>query len=192
MVPLWHTCFRTLHPFYVFNVSIQTVDVNLYHVTKFSPYFPFTLYYFYAKISCFIPVLTASFLLGIVRDCFFLLIFYSEKFSTWVWRLPFAVIVNLSDKSQNQEILSTFSQPYPCVCYFRTFSDRFPSLFINFNWWNLHPFIIIREAWNWYPFLGGASLCVPLKGVRSPPAILRLEQIEFWSVLGLHYLPTRP
>ena len=101
--------------------------------------------------------------------------------------------MNLSDKSQNQEILSTFSQPYPWVSSFRTFSDRFPSLFINFNWWNLHPFIIIREAWNWYPFLGGASLCGPLKGVRpSPPAILRLEQIEFWSVLGLHYLPTRP
>ena len=30
------------------------------------------------------PVLT----IGIVRDCFYLLIFYSAKFSTWVWRLP--------------------------------------------------------------------------------------------------------
>ena len=38
------------------------------------------------------PVLT----IGIVRDCFYLLIFYSEKFSTWVWRLPFAVNVNLN------------------------------------------------------------------------------------------------
>ena len=66
--------------------------MNLYHVTKFSPYFPFTLYCFYTKISSFMPVLT----IGIVRDCFYLLIFYSEKFSTWVWRLPFAVKVNLN------------------------------------------------------------------------------------------------
>ena len=33
------------------------------------------------------PVLT----IGIVGDCFYLLIFYSEKFSTSVRRLPFAV-----------------------------------------------------------------------------------------------------
>ena len=56
----------------------QTADVNLYHVTKFSPYFPFALYCLYTKISSFIPVLT----IGIVRDCFYLLISYSEKFST--------------------------------------------------------------------------------------------------------------
>ena len=31
----------------------QTVNVNLYHVTKFSTYFPFTLYCFYTKISQF-------------------------------------------------------------------------------------------------------------------------------------------
>ena len=27
----------------------------------------------------------------IVLSCFYLLIFYFEKFSTWIWRLPFAV-----------------------------------------------------------------------------------------------------
>ena len=59
---------------------------------SFPPHFPFTLYCFYTKISSFMPVLTT----GIVRDCFYLLIFYSEKFSTWVWRLPFAVNVNLN------------------------------------------------------------------------------------------------
>ena len=32
----------------------QTADVNLYHVTKFFPYFPFTLYFSYTKISSFI------------------------------------------------------------------------------------------------------------------------------------------
>ena len=32
--------------------------------------------------------------MGIIQDCFYVLIFYSEKFSTWVWRLPFAVNVN--------------------------------------------------------------------------------------------------
>ena len=36
----------------------QTADVNLYHVTKFPPYFPLTLYCFYTKISGFMPVLT--------------------------------------------------------------------------------------------------------------------------------------
>ena len=55
-----------------------TFTPNLYHVTKLSPYFPFTLYCFYRKISSFMLVLT----IGIVRDCFYLLIFYSEKFST--------------------------------------------------------------------------------------------------------------
>ena len=50
------------------------VDVNLYHVTKFSPYFPFTLYCFDIKISSFMAVLT----IGIVRDFFYLLIFYSD------------------------------------------------------------------------------------------------------------------
>ena len=70
----------------------QTADVNLYYVTKFSPYFPFALYCLYTKISSFMPVLT----IGIVRVCFYLLISYSEKFSTWDWRLPSAVKVNLN------------------------------------------------------------------------------------------------
>ena len=66
--------------------------MNLYHVTKLSPYCPFILYCFYTKIRSFVSVLT----IGIVRGCFYLLIFYSEKFSTLVWRLPFAVNVNLN------------------------------------------------------------------------------------------------
>ena len=53
-----------------------TFTPNLYHVSKFPPYFPFTLYCFYTKISSFMLVLT----IGIVRNCFYLLIFYSEKF----------------------------------------------------------------------------------------------------------------
>ena len=43
-------------------------------------------------MSSFIPVLT----IGIVLDSFYLLVFYSEKFSAWVWILPFAVNVNLN------------------------------------------------------------------------------------------------
>ena len=35
-------------------------------LTKFSRYFPFTLYCFYTKISSFMPILT----IGIVPDCF--------------------------------------------------------------------------------------------------------------------------
>ena len=66
--------------------------MNLYHVTKFSPCFSFTVYCFYTKISSFMPVLSTR----IVLDCFYLLIFYSEKFSTDVCRLPYAVNVNLN------------------------------------------------------------------------------------------------
>ena len=34
--------------------------------------------------------------IGIVLSCFYLLIFYFEKFSTWIWRLPFAIYVKLN------------------------------------------------------------------------------------------------
>ena len=37
----------------------------------------------------------------IALDCFYLLIFYSEKFSTDVCRLPYAVNVNLNLSSHN-------------------------------------------------------------------------------------------
>ena len=75
------------------------------------PYFPFTLYCFYTKISCFMPVLT----IGIVRGCFYLLIFYSEKFSTWVWRLPYAVNVNLNLCNNNNLKTLTLEDAYiPC------------------------------------------------------------------------------
>ena len=70
----------------------QTANVNLYHVTKFPPYFSFTVYCFYTKISRFMLVLSTR----IVLDCFYLLIFYFEKFSTDVYRLPYAVNVNLN------------------------------------------------------------------------------------------------
>ena len=77
--------------------------MNLYHVTKFSPYFSFTLYCFYTKVRSFTPVLT----IWIVGDCFYLLVFYSKKFSFWVWRLPFAVNVNLN--LSNAKYTSLFS-----------------------------------------------------------------------------------
>ena len=41
----------------------------------------------------------------IVLDCFYLLIFYSEKFSTDVCRLPYAVNVNLN--LSNKEITTS-------------------------------------------------------------------------------------
>ena len=66
--------------------------MNLYHMTKFSAYFSFTGYCFYTKISSFMLALS----IRIALDCFKLLIFYSEKFSTDVCRLPYAVNVNLN------------------------------------------------------------------------------------------------
>ena len=65
--------------------------MNLYHVTKFSPYFSCTVHCLYTRISSFMPVLS----IRIVLDCFYLLIFYFEKFSTHVCRLPYAANVNL-------------------------------------------------------------------------------------------------
>ena len=39
-------------------------------------------------------VVSRSFLsIRIVLSCFYLLIFYFETFSTWIWRFPFAVYV---------------------------------------------------------------------------------------------------
>ena len=51
------------------------------------------------------PVLTT----GIARNCFYLFIFYSEKFSSRVWRLPFAVNVNL-----NLSILLFLTRDFLC------------------------------------------------------------------------------
>ena len=78
-------------------------NVILYHVTKFSPYFSFTVYCFYTKISSFTPALS----IRIALDCFYLLIFYCEKFSTDVCRLPYAVNVNLNLSIVSQLIAKT-------------------------------------------------------------------------------------
>ena len=128
------------------------------------------------------PVLT----IGIVRDCFYLLIFYSEKFSTWVWRLPFAVLENLSDKSQNQEILSTFSMPYACVSSFRPFFGQISLPFHKLQLVKSPPFYI-REAWKWYPFLGGASLCGPVKGVRPLPPTDDFKARTDWILVSIYW-----
>ena len=73
-----------------FNAKRQTWIYTAW--PSFPLIFPFTLSCFYIKISSFMSVLTIE----IVQDCFYPLICYSEKFSTWVWRLPFAVNVNLN------------------------------------------------------------------------------------------------
>ena len=44
------------------------------------------------EINIFTPVLS----IRIVLDNFYLLIFYFEEFSTWIWRLPFAANVTLN------------------------------------------------------------------------------------------------
>ena len=89
--------------------------MNLYLVTKSSPYFAFTVYCFYTKITSLMPVLSTR----IVLDCFYLLIFYSEKFSTDVCRLPYAVNVNLnlsydasSSSTINQLVCGLMENPH--------------------------------------------------------------------------------
>ena len=70
----------------------QTANVSLYHVTDFSLYFHFAVHYNYREISRFPPVSS----IRIVLSCFYLLISYFENFSTWTWRLPFAVNATLN------------------------------------------------------------------------------------------------
>ena len=51
-------------------------------------------------------VVSRNFLsIRIVLSCFYLLIFYFEKFSTWIWSLPFGVYVMLK-LSNNVDFLS--------------------------------------------------------------------------------------
>ena len=57
---------------------MQTANVNLYHVTKFSIYLSFTIYYNYPKIGKFTLILS----IRIVLRCFYLLISHFENFST--------------------------------------------------------------------------------------------------------------
>ena len=59
------------------------------------PSFPFTCRLLFI-ISSHKLVVSRNFLsIRIVLSCFYLLIFYFEKFSTWIWRLPFAIYVKL-------------------------------------------------------------------------------------------------
>ena len=51
---------------------------------------PFTVHYFYTLISSFTHFLSIK----IVLSCFYLLSFYFEKFSTWIWRLPYTWSLN--------------------------------------------------------------------------------------------------
>ena len=68
------------------HVDVQTANANLYHVTMF--------------LICRLPFIISTQKLAVSRNflsirivlsSFYLLIFYFEKFSTWIWRLPFAM-----------------------------------------------------------------------------------------------------
>ena len=84
------------------------------------------------------PVLSTR----IVLDCFYLLIFYSEKFSTDVCRLPYTVNVNLN---LSNDLLSTnkpISSPSPLerFRFIFEFVNTFP---VDFNW-----FIETMRSWQ--------------------------------------------
>ena len=49
---------------------------------------------------------------GIVLDCFYLLIFYFEKFSTDVCRLPCAVNVNLNLSNATKKVTLSLTHPF--------------------------------------------------------------------------------
>ena len=66
---------------------------NLYHVTKFPLYLSFTVYFSTHKL-----VVHAFFFIH--KNCFYLLIFYFEKFSTLICRLPVQRCVGCSSSSK--------------------------------------------------------------------------------------------
>ena len=102
--------------------------MNLYHVTKFSPYSSLTVYCFYTKISEFMLVLSTR----IVLDCFYLLIFYSEKFSTDVRRLPYAVNVNLNLSCNDRALLARCLRHIQSV--FNLIVDILMDIHVMVNW----------------------------------------------------------
>ena len=67
------------------------------------------------KISSFTPVL----FIRIVRYSFYLLIFYSEKFSPWIWRLSFVVYVTLNLSTYRFRLPQHWPLIDPEECCFR-------------------------------------------------------------------------
>ena len=74
------------------------------------------------KISSFTPALS----IRIALDCFYLLIFFSEKFSTDVCRLPYAVNVNLN-LSNFRFLFSTLLTLLLSLLYKTLVAMRFPA-----------------------------------------------------------------
>ena len=61
-----------------------------------------------AKITAKSKSALESTITWIVLDSFYLLIFYSEKFSTWIWRLPFGIEVNLNLPSSTKWVATLY------------------------------------------------------------------------------------
>ena len=101
-------------------------------MTKFFPWLTLTGYYFYSKISSFIPVLY----IRIVLDSFYLLVFYSKNFSTWISRLPWTWILKSllgcwsnhdedeNDNVKKELVLRAKQQLCTCITLLSTFLWR--------------------------------------------------------------------
>ena len=60
----------------------------------------------------------------IVLDSFYLLIFYSEKFSTWIWHLPFGVNVNIISLITEKWLSADCLQKFLSYMYFRFYAEK--------------------------------------------------------------------
>ena len=127
----------------------------------------FTVYYFYSKISTSRAVLSIRIVLG----SFSLLTFYSEKFSTWNWRLPFAVNVTLnlsinplSPNSDQQQFspnnLHTMSRDKVVRIWKMITNEKMPWCFIKFSQLILKG-NVWRSVWRICTWILG------LKGLRN-------------------------
>ena len=78
------------------------------------PLLSLTVYYFYSKVSSFAP----AFYITIVLDSFYLLVFFCfEKFSTWIWRFPFANLSNIASDKETSASSRRLMKEWPAYFY---------------------------------------------------------------------------
>ena len=121
------------------------------HVTKFSSVLPV----FYQCLR--LPKNKYSFTLfssiRIVLDCFNLLIFYFEEFSTWIWCLPFSINVTLilsNMQNYNKLSQSQFDYSIQTIKYYPRLIVLFLyGTFLEVRHFHLH--LLEPRGWVLYP-----------------------------------------
>ena len=137
----------------------QTANANLYHLTKFSPELSPTDYYFYTKISRFTPALSKK----IILDSIYLLIFYFDKFSTWIWRLPLALNVTLKPQPDRSSAEARNHERWPksetCACEVSGTQGKWSIIFDEIHLDMSSEFLLEAFKFFWCFQVGGGWIC---------------------------------